>query len=231
MGELLVIVPTRSRPANLARLVAAIADTRAGSVELVAVVDDDDPTKGQYLEVMAGCGFGWVEVGPRARLGELLNRTTGQYAASYDAVGFMGDDHLPQTLAWDTLVLGALAELGGTGMVYGDDKLQGPALPTAIFVASCLPLALGWLVPPTLEHLYLDSYWLALGRRTGAIRYLPHVTIEHLHPVAGKAPSDALYELGNSSAQYDRDRAAFEAWCMEHLEGDVGRLRENCGRR
>jgi hypothetical protein len=225
-NELLVVVPSRGRPHNLTRLLDGIASTMTGSADVLVAVDDDDPRKDDYLEAVQDVGFAWLEAGPRQGLGPTLNRHVAAYGPSYQAVGFMGDDHLPRTIAWDTLVLAALAELG-TGWVYGDDKLQGAALPTAVFMTSCIPQALGWVTPPGLVHYYLDNAWLALGRRLGRIRYLPHVVIEHLHPVLRKAPMDATYR--EAQAAYEaKDEAAFRAWVMERLEGDTERVLQHC---
>lgn len=230
MGELLVIVPSRGRPHNVARLLDGWARTATPGLDaqLLVAVDDDDPAKLEYHEAVHEVGFAWLEAGPRQGLGPTLNRHARHYAPSYAALGFMGDDHLPETDHWDQAILGALAELGGAGLAYADDGLQGPRLPTAVFMSSCLVDALGWMVPPTMRHLYLDNYWLALGRRLGRIRYLPRVVIRHHHPVAGLAPDDQTYAEANSPARYEQDRKAWEAWVVERLEGDVARVRAKC---
>jgi hypothetical protein len=228
MPELLVIVPSRGRPGNVGRLLGAVAATMDGHAQVLVAIDNDDPTQPAYLEAAAEVGFAWLEAGPHLGLGPTLNSYARRYAGQYQAIGFMGDDHLPRTAAWDTLVLAALAELGPAGMCYGDDRLQGPNLPTAVFVGSCLIEGLGWLVPPTLRHLYVDNYWLALGRRLGTIRYLPGVVVEHLHPAARKAPWDAGYQEVNSADAYARDGAAWQAWALNHLADDAARVRRHC---
>lgn len=225
-NELLVVVPSRGRPHNIVRLLDAVANTSSGRADVLVAVDDDDPAKGDYLEAVHEVGFAWMEAGPRTGLGPTLNRHAAQYAGSYTAVGFMGDDHCPRTPAWDALVLSALYELGA-GWVYGDDRLQGQALPTAVFLSSCIVQALGWMTPPGLGHYYLDNAWLAMGRRTGRIRYLPHVVIEHLHPVAGKAGPDATYS--EAQQRWERaDEAGFRAWVMERLEADTEQVLAAC---
>ena len=227
---LLVIVPSRSRPANIARLIDGWASTATPELaaSLLVAVDDDDPAKHDYLEAVHGVGFAWLEAGERVGLGGTLNRHASRYAGSYDAVGFMGDDHLPVSLGWDAAVLDALAMLDGGGLVYANDRFQGPALPTAVFVSSCLIDALGFMVPPTMRHLYLDNYWLELGLRLDRIRYLPDVVIEHVHPAAGKADDDWLYAENNSPERWAADSAAWQEWRTQRLDGDVARIRESC---
>src|SRR5215469_2284364 len=47
-GDLLVIVPTRGRPGNLARLLDAVHATRTSHTNVHAAVDDDDPELDAY---------------------------------------------------------------------------------------------------------------------------------------------------------------------------------------
>jgi hypothetical protein len=229
LNTVLVVVPSRGRPHNIERLIEgwqATADDPLWAQLLVAV-DDDDPALPAYREATRRVAFAWLEVQPPAGCMPTLNRWATEYAASFDAIGFMGDDHLPVSKGWDSILATALAEVG-TGLVYGDDRLQGAALPTAVFITSCIITALGFMAPPTLGHLYADNYWLALGRRLGRIHYLPHLVIEHVHPVAGKAAMDDGYARVNSAAQDAADHAAFVAWVLDQLEHDVARIRHAC---
>jgi hypothetical protein len=81
------------------------------------------------------------------------------------------------------------------------------------------------MAPPNQKQLFVDNYWKALGEALGTLTYLPEVIIEHLHPIAGKAPSDASYELSNSPERWRHDEEAF----VTHLNGqhlkDLEKLR------
>jgi hypothetical protein len=195
-APLLVIVPTRGRPQNAARLVNAFKETDSLNAELVFVADQDDPELPAYhtaaprLLIHRGQGGqGMVSA---------LNWAAGLYTDIYDHLGFMGDDHLPRTAGWDAHVLGALDTLEPR-VVYGNDLLQGAALPTAAFLPSRLVRALGYMAPPCLRHLYVDNFWLELGQALGGLRYLPDVVIEHIHPAAGKTPMDERYSVVNAA--------------------------------
>jgi hypothetical protein len=76
--------------------------------------------------------------------------------------------------------------------------------------------ALGGMVPQNMIHLYLDNFWMTLGRDLGALRYMGHIIIEHLHPVAGKAEWDAGYVEVNAQEVYSADAKAFH----EYITGD-----------
>jgi hypothetical protein len=230
-ADLLMIVPSRGRPQNVAALLEAWRETATGAADLLVAVDEDDPAVDQYQLVRAGgswpaeLGRFHLVVGERLRLGGTLNKIAQTQARNYRIVGFMGDDHRPRTQGWDLDMLDALDELG-TGMVYADDLFQRQNLPTAIAMTSDIVRALGYMVPGGLVHLYIDDAWKALGEGIGRLRYLPDVVIEHLHPSAGKATMDDSYRETNSQEQFDADRHRFEDWKRFSLDADVTRLRE-----
>lgn len=224
MFDLAVIVPSRGRPQNVARLLKACYDTAITHARIFVEFDADDPLAAAYddLDILPWADFTVNESG--LRLVGILNETALACATHYDAVGFVGDDVVPRTAGWDAAVLGALTDLG-SGIVYCNDLLQGEKLPTAVFMTSDIVRTLGWMAPPTLEHLYVDNAWKLLGEGMGRLRYLPHVVLEHMHPAAGKAAIDDTYRGSNSSDQDQRDHAAFDAWVRDGLPGDLAKLR------
>lgn len=232
MADLVVIVPSRGRPENIARLAEAWHTRRIVGTQLVVAVDDDDPRLEDYRKVaLPFLGALWV--GTRRRMCGTLNAVALDLLKDHtdsltgwlpDVVGFMGDDHLPRTEGWDVDVVDALDELG-SGIVYGNDLLQGERLPTAVFMTSDIVRTLGWMVPPGLVHLYADNAWLEIGRGMGRLRYLPDVVIEHMHPAAGKAPMDGRYAEVNAPEVDAADKATFEAWMADGLPGNLQALR------
>ena len=64
----------------------------------------------------------------------------------------------------------------------------------------------GYMVYPTLTHLYIDNHWKAWGEAPDTLKYLDDVYLEHMHPFAGKAESDETYEKANSPELYSKDR-------------------------
>ncbi len=229
MSDLCVIVPTRSRPANIARLIQGWEDTGA-TAHLLIVLDEDDPTLEDYDEVLRESrgheyGFLGVIVAPRKRLGPTLNHEAIAQAQRWAYVGFAGDDHYPRTVGWDDRIADNLDNLG-SGIVYGNDLFQGPNLPTAVFMTSDVIRTLGYMCPPGLIHLFLDNAWKAWGEGMGRLRYLPEVIIEHLHPQAdGKAEWDEGYSEVNGGAMWAADSEAWEAYKADRLAEDIEKLR------
>jgi len=236
-AELAVLVPTRGRPGNIRKVISAWDFTNAWDVaDLILLVDDDDPEIEGYQtllsEFLEGC-----PPGAPSPLGILCYRTwlpmvhklneaaihmaTG---SSHFALGFAGDDHLPQTIGWAQRYLTVLHELG-SGMVFGDDGYQGGNLSTEWAVTADTVRALGRMVPAPVEHMYCDNAMVDLFTAAGALRYLPEVRIEHMHPIAGKAQTDEQYKRVNSREQFKKDRAAYEGWQRSGMLTDVATIR------
>lgn len=206
MSEIVVVVPTRGRPQSAARFAEAV--DRSASAVVRFVVDADDPSLSEYLEAVDPSTV-MVYPGPgRPGIVDPLNWAVAQLCDSWEYVGFAGDDHLPRTEGWDVQIIETLGQLG-TGICYGNDLLAGERIPTAVFMTSDIPKALGYMAHPDLVHLFVDDYWAELGRELDALTYLPDVIIEHLHFLNGKSEEDDTYKRVNSSTIADHDRNAF----------------------
>lgn len=220
LDRLLMIVPTRGRPQNAEALMEAWTIVNMKPVgRLLFVVDEDDPSLGDYLSLSPEI----FHVGPRRRLGATLNAVAWRYADVCDAIGFMGDDHLPRTQGFDIELMAELDRLG-TGVVYGNDLIQGPNLPTAVAMTSDIIRNLGYMVPGGLVHMFADNAWKAWGESIGRLSYLPDLIIEHVHPLADKAPDDEGYReaashMGPDSQRWDDYRL------MGSLAADVEQLK------
>lgn len=233
------LVPSRGRPANVRRLREAWRATRTSpDTQLFVIVDDDDETRNEYVgdhDASDDARCFLITSPIRGGLGPILNEwgtrlakfNLGGVADPPEAIGFMGDDHVPRTPRWDVELLTSLRELGRPGIVYGNDLLMGANLPTAVLMSGVIPRRLGFMAPPGCQHMYLDNFWRDLGTALGAIRYRPDVVIEHVHPVVGKAPHDAQYERTNAPEVYAQDATAYREFtddrgierCVELIRG------------
>lgn len=228
-GDLVVLCPSRGRPGSAINLARTFLDTTEGISTLTFIVDADDATGPSYEEGMpkdsriqiwgSKLAGGMVTV-----LNEKAVALASAHAAPF-AIGFMGDDHRPRTQGWDQRYLQALAEMG-TGIVHGDDLLQGENLATEVAMTANIIRTLGYMAPPDLQHMYVDNAWIALGLAIGRLRYLPDVVIEHMHPIAGKAEWDDGYRQVNDRSVYARDLAIYTMWRQNSLPAEAHRLRK-----
>lgn len=196
---LLVLVPSRGRPESAHRLKAAFNKTRVlKETRLLFVLDSDDETIASYPEER-------LVYQPSGRKGMVdpLNKAALGHAKSYNMIGFMGDDHLPKTVGWDDFLYDSFDD-DGSHFIYGNDLLQGEKLPTACMVSTEVILALGYMAPPVLQHLYVDNFWRDLGKATNSLAYDPDIVIEHLHFTNGKSQDDKTYQEANAAVETDR---------------------------
>ena len=225
MSELAVIVPTRGRVESCRELVAAFDETCGEDTQLVFAVDRDDPEFAGYVELGELDGVTVYINDDLGSMNRALNGCAYYFRDRFAYLGFMGDDHRPRTDRWDQWVLDALNRMP-SGVVYGNDLFQAHKLPTQVFMDSRIVRTLGWFAPPELRHMYLDNFWLELGRRLGTLTYLPDVVIEHMHPVAHKGEWDDTYKATNTSDVYQHDHAVFQQYVFDRLDADVARIRE-----
>lgn len=205
--ELAIIIPTRGRPQNIVELKECFESTRANA-KLIIAVDLDDPQFEEYRKID-------IELFPvirdRKGMASPLNKVAVAIRDKYRFLGFMGDDHRPRTVRWDELLLNAIRDVPN-GIVYGNDLLQGRNLPTAVIMSSSIVKTLDGMVPGSMTHLYLDTFWKRLGEDLGSLKYEEDVIIEHMHPTAGKAKMDASYEETNSAHMYESDVNEFNRY-------------------
>lgn len=235
MPELAVLIPTRGRPENVRKVISAWDFTNAWDhADMVLVADADDPEIQGYRDLVDEDGLEsiitLIEIPAWLPMVHKLNAAARDQAAidwpsGYFALAFAGDDHLPQTIGWAKRYLDVLRELG-TGMVYGDDGYQGRKLSTEWAITSDVVRALGRMVPADVEHMYCDNAMMDLFGAAGALRHLPEVRIEHMHPVAGKAETDDQYNRVNHRDQFSKDRRSYQRWLDRGRAADVALVRQ-----
>lgn len=205
---MIFIVPSRGRPQNIAPLIEAWESTRH-TARLFIVVNDDDELVEDYRKAIYDSPqwVSWLRVRASTMV-QALNYAT-QHLGTEDVIGFMGDDHRPETYGWDVRLQDALR--ARPGIAWGNDTIQGVKLPTHVAITGKIVRALGHMAPASLKHLYVDNYWLALGRGVG-LTYLGDVIIRHHHPIAGHVPWDEGYKRVNDGALYQADERAFTAY-------------------
>lgn len=221
MNTNLVILPTRSRPENAERCINALKEHSVMS-DFVIAIDDDQSDLYPRLDGVT------YEVNPRLRMNGTLNLVANKYADKYETIFFLGDDHLVQTPNWDEYLSKAIADKG-YGLAYGNDLLQGVKLATAVMMSTNLIKAVGYMAPPKLVHLYMDNYWMILGKELNSLWYFEKVIIEHLHPVAGKVGWDEQYREVNSNEIADGDKAELHRYILEDWDTEFAKIKAAIG--
>jgi hypothetical protein len=210
-GDLLIIVPSRGRPQNIARLLDAVHATRQLATHVHVAVDDDDPELSRYEFVVkkAGIDGDELQVGSRKGLAAWTNDVAVRRAGEYPYLASFGDDHVPRTKGFDRALIRGIEDMGGTGFTYPWDGTRED-IPEAVIMSSDIVQALGWMCLPSLNHYYVDNVWADLGRNAGCLRHLRAIAVDHVHPVTGAVPGDATYQA--SSAKIQADQEAYNEW-------------------
>lgn len=224
MTALVTIVPSRGRPQAAREMVTTFQQTCTAATRLVFAVDRDDPTLEEYITLLQPDQVDVYIAPAPSNMVRTLNAAALQYAPTAYALGFMGDDHRPRTVGWDAQYLRVLRELR-TGIVYGNDLLQGEAIPTQVAMTSDIVKTLRHMAPPVLTHLFVDNYWRDLGRASGCIRYVPEVVVEHMHPFAGKADMDDGYARVNDAAMYSADGTRYAGYISGPMFADIAKVK------
>ena len=219
--KMCVVVPSRGRPENAAKLAQAFIDTQT-EADLYFIIDNDDPKWNEYAKnekfkcLPADNKTGGCAASLNTGAIYLLDFTK---FPLYDYFVFMGDDHLPRTQNWDKAFIQALGI--NTGIVYGNDLLQGENLPTAFGMSRDLVMELQGMTFPGCIHLFFDNFVKQLGIDLNYLKYLPDVIIEHLHPVAGKAEMDEGYARVNQPKWYEEDLLTLQKYIRSQEYADL----------
>ena len=236
MADFIMIVPTRGRPQAVRQLAEAFSVACTVNTRLLIAVDDDDPDLEAYRERAeeARSVFANTELlvqsapGCMAAALNMAARDVVQEWPDAKAIGFMGDDHRPRTVGWDSRYVNSLEV--APGIVYGNDLIHGENLPTQFAVSASIVKALGFMSPGDLRHMYIDNYWRDIGNLAGCLMYRGDVVVEHMHPVAAKGEYDEGYERVNAPEVFNHDRVAYEKYMSEFQDRDADTIRKAIGR-
>jgi len=219
VSELGLLVPSRSRPQNVARLWESMRRTCTAPTVLLVGLDADDPQRDAYPP---GPGY-VIQDGLRyvtAWVNYLALMTYGQF----DAVGTVGDDNTCSSDGWDTAILKALER---EPFAFANDLYPSrPAgsLSCHIFMRADVVKTLGYMGPPEISHMYVDVAWYAWCLACGH-EFLHDVLIPHHHYTTG-APHDETY--ARSYAQTADNLRAWHAYSRREgpggLNADIAKL-------
>ncbi len=196
------ILPSRSRPQNLKRLIEVGLPT-----PIFVRLDKDDPMLQGYMDICWPCERRSF-IGERVALSEVYNRML-KARPDLDWYGFLADDVIPETPGWDRLLVEAA---GKDGLAFGDDGINGDTHATHFVLGGDLVRSVGWLALPGLDRLYIDTVWNDIAVERDVRRYLPEVKLTHLHFSNRRAMRDKTYKKHNKA----RDKSIYEAWTTEY---------------
>lgn len=227
IGDMLVIMPSRGRPEQAIHAIAEGITFSTADTHYFVGIDEDDPYLSIYESLLMSSGrHGQVSVavGPRQNLVQWTNFAAKAFAKNFRYLASFGDDHVPESLGWDSSLIQAIEDIGGTGFAYPED-LRRNDIPEAIVMSSNIVQALGWMMEPSLQHFYVDNVWADLGNGADAcIMFCPHVTVRHNHYQANpQVQRDNTYAEAESHG--GDDAMAYQRWRTTRMAQDIQTIR------
>ena len=195
------ILPSRSRPHNLLRLIEAWAKTGATTPVLLCI-DFDDPILDQYKTIDIPSGWS-VSVGLRGPLSDIYNNAYARHP-NEQWYGFIADDVVPITDGWD---INLIDTAGSDGMAVPAGGETTGGCPHFV-LGGDLVRSMGWLSLPRLYRIYIDTVWADIAKSRGVYREIQDVRLEHHHFSNGKALLDKTYLKGNKA----QDKLIYNNW-------------------
>lgn len=190
------ILPSRSRPHNISRLVKAYILTQA-STPLLLILDEDDPLLGGYD---IDFPMTWIiKIGKRKPLSEYYN----EVPMNLDWYGFIADDVVPKTQGWDTKLIDLAGSDGMAIPIGGHHQYIAPHF----VLGGDLVREAGFVCLPGLDRIYIDTVWNDIAKGKGVLRYSDAV-LEHHHFSNNMALFDKTYK----KLHKEKDKLIYENW-------------------
>lgn len=212
MKKIAIIIPSRERSHKIKKLHSLWFNTLDEKISTDCIIALDEDNECTY-ERLPNFIYEIVKPHPENIRGVTypLNQVAIKYCNEYEYIGFMGDDHIPITKNWNSLMYEVLNKNKPYSMVYGNDLFHCANLPTQIIMDSLYIKYFGYMIDPLLYHLYSDNYWLYIGHYIKKIHYLEDVIIEHEHCFVNKSKIDDMYiKLNNKSCYVDSEKIFLE---------------------
>lgn len=216
-----VIVPVLGRPQNAEPFMASLRAS-TGIATVYAVAGPEDTAEAHQATVAAWQAAGaQVITAAGTTFAEKVNLGYRETAEPY--VFIVGDD-VRFHPGWLDHAQAAARDTGAT--VVGTNDLANPRVMAGEHGTHLLisrqyvdEHGASWDGPGAVahegyRHWYVDDEIVTAARQRGMWASAAGSVVEHLHPIAGKGQMDAVYELGQASA--DRDRELFEKRVAEH---------------
>jgi hypothetical protein len=212
-----LLLPTYNRCDLFKNFLKSYIETKS-IIPALCLVDKNDPQKEQYLQIEFPETWTLVLTNERTMGGKIVE-VWDQYK-DCDAIALANDDHHLETLHWDQKMFG---RLNGRNVLGTNDNWMAPKRLCGMTMWSgALLRAVGYLYPPGLKHLFIDSVWECLATKAGCGEIMMDVMCEHRHGYKDPKSQDATFLEVNgpngltnghgTGGFWIEDKATFEKW-------------------
>lgn len=204
--SVVILVPVLWRPDKVAPLIDDIKAATPEPHRILFIADPDDDTE---LDALRAADAEWITPGPTT----YPQKINAAVAVTDEPWVFLAADDLHFHSGWLTA---ALSVSDGFGVVGTNDGGCNPRVERGKHsVHSFVSRAYidehggtvdgpGLVLHSGYRHSFCDDELVGTARRRGQYVHAHDSVVEHLHPFAGKAVTDRVYEKGQASVVADR---------------------------
>jgi glycosyltransferase involved in cell wall biosynthesis len=196
MADVAILIPVLNRPHRVEPVLTSIA--AATDVPYAAIFAASDQPTIDELERL-GARYDRDEGGTYPeRINRLFRLTTEPYV-------FLGADDLDFRVGWFQAALRVMETIEGGGIIAINDLHNGNGVHFLVSrryideVGGVMDRPPGTVCCEEYRHQFVDDELRHTAAFRGRFAHAPDSIVEHLHPGAGKAPSDDTYQLGEST--------------------------------
>jgi hypothetical protein len=222
------IIPTLSRPKQVAELVAHITALDGTSRGIVFVNHLNDEMVAEYFDTVGNhLPAGWELWRNGKNLGAIgaMNEVF-RVRPDEPFYGFIGDDEVIYTKDWNKRLVEAA---GANKLSHTNDGWQsGPRIHSYVCIGGDLIRAIGYMAVPTCWHWFgFDCMWELIAQQLPVRVFLHELEAEHRHFLNYKVKKDVCYAIGESMNV--ADEKAFALWMKEEYPQVLERLKKVVG--
>jgi hypothetical protein len=218
--KILMIIPTKKRLNDFIQFADSWVVTNSGVSDIIVCIDNDDNT---YEDIKHNYPFQYRYINGNGFM-SIVNQIAVEMCDKYKYIGFIEDDCVFLTKDWDSIFISKLKEIGDNGIVWGNDLLNKDRLVGIPVMSSSIISRLGYMSPPELKCLFVDNFWLEIGRALNSLYYFDDVVIEHRHYSTNKRSKDDISVSVDGSFNYDNIK--FNEYMGSRFNNDVLKLKK-----
>lgn len=193
-----VLVPVLNRPHRVVPFLEALAASEADARPLFICSPDDELEQ----KAVADAGADMIVLDQPPTRGDYARKINAGYYATAEALLFLGADDVHFHRRWLQRCVRRLDQPGihvvGTNDLCNQRVMNGQhsthSLVTRTYVAERGTIdERGKVLHEGYPHEFVDDEFIETAKTRDAFAFARDAMVEHLHPMAGKAPMDALY--------------------------------------
>lgn len=200
MTECVVLVPVLNRPHRALPLLESFHQSEADDARLLFICSPGDTAE---QDAIATAGGEYIVLEHPPVRGDYARKINHGYRSTTEPLLFLGADDLHFHRRWLQRCVRRLAQ-PGVGVV-GTNDMTNPRVINAQHSTHSLVTRSyadehgtidrrGEVLHEGYWHEYVDDEFIATAKARNAFAFARDAMVEHLHPMAGKAPTDALYD-------------------------------------